>query len=62
MNGSCHLLSLVSQMERGCTIQSEESRVTNEGDISAERQTKGLIDNRRTETKKMEWQTNINIF
>lgn len=43
-----HLLSLVSQMEKGCTIQSEQSRVTNEGDISAERQTERLIDTRRT--------------
>lgn len=37
-NGCRHLLSLVSQMEKGRTIQSEQSRVTNEGDISAERQ------------------------
>lgn len=42
MNGSRHLLSLVSQMERGYTIQSEQSRVTNEWDISAER--RGLMD------------------
>lgn len=48
MNGSCHLLSLVSQMEKGCTIQSEQSRVTNEWDISAERQTEWLMDNRKT--------------
>lgn len=37
MNGSRHLLSLVSQMEKGCTVQSGQSRVTNEGDISAEK-------------------------
>lgn len=48
MNGSHHLLSLVSQTEKGCTVQSEQGRVTNEGDISAERRTERLMDNRRT--------------
>jgi len=48
MNGSRHLLRLVNQMEKGCTVQSEQSRVTNEGDISADRQVEGLMDNRRT--------------
>lgn len=47
MNGSRHLLSLVSQMEKGCTVQSEQSRVTNEGDIFAERRTEGPTDDRR---------------
>lgn len=37
LNGSCHLLSLVSRTQRGHTVQSEQSRVTNERDISAER-------------------------
>lgn len=48
MNGSRHLLSLVSQTRRGCTVQSEENRITNERDISAERHTEGAI-NKRTE-------------
>lgn len=37
MNGSHHLLSLVSQMEKGFTIQSEQSPITNKRDIFAER-------------------------
>lgn len=37
MNGSCHLLSLVSQMDTRCTIQSAQSRVTNERDIFAKK-------------------------
>lgn len=52
MNGSRHLLSLVSQMGRGHTIQSEQSRVTNEGDISAERRAEGLRDSRHASLTK----------
>lgn len=55
-NGCRHLLSLVSHTEKGRTIQSEQSRVTNEGDISAERPT----DNREEDggvASKQKWRT-----
>lgn len=39
MNGSHHLLSLVSQMEKGCTVESEQSPVTKKRDIFIERRT-----------------------
>lgn len=52
MNGSRHLLSLVSQMEKGCTVQSEQGHVTNEGDISTERRTERLMDNSRTHKRR----------